>query len=116
MCNAGCSVIFTKIGCTIIYLGRTIVCGHKCTWTGLWMIPLTGTPTTTPMAEPIACPPPIAMAANVEATSSAAEYAQFIHQLLCSPPAATLLHTLDKSKELMTILGLTPALVRAHLP
>jgi hypothetical protein len=68
------------------------------------------------MAEPTACLPPIAMAANVEATSSAAEYARYIHQLLCSPPAATLLHALDKSKELMTILGLTPVLIRAHLP
>jgi hypothetical protein len=75
MCNAGCSVTFMKIGCTIIYPGRTIVCGHKCTRTCLWMIPLTGTPTTTPLAKPTACLPPIAMAANVEATSSAAKYA-----------------------------------------
>jgi hypothetical protein len=40
LCNAGCTVHFTKIGCTIIYHGRTIVCGHKCTRTGLRMIPL----------------------------------------------------------------------------
>jgi hypothetical protein len=115
MCNAGCSITFTKIGCTIIYCGRTIVCGHKCTQTGLWMITLTGTPTTTPTAKPAMCPPPIAMAANVEATSSAAEYAGYIHKLLCSPPAATLLHALNRSKELMTIPGLTLALIHAHL-
>jgi hypothetical protein len=75
MCNAGCSVTFTKIGCTIIYHGHTIMCGHKCTWTGLWMIPLTGPPTTTPKAKPTTCLPPITMVANVEATSSAEEYA-----------------------------------------
>ncbi len=40
MCNAGCTVTFTKINCTITYRGRTIICGHKCTHTGLWMIPL----------------------------------------------------------------------------
>jgi hypothetical protein len=35
LCNAGCIVNFTKIGCTITYWGRTIVCGHKCTRIGL---------------------------------------------------------------------------------
>ena len=40
LCNAGCTVHFTKIGCTVVYRGRTIICGHKCTRTGLWMIPL----------------------------------------------------------------------------
>ena len=54
LCNAGCSIIFTKIGCTIVYRGRIIMCGHKCTWTGPWMIPLTGHPTPTPMSEPTA--------------------------------------------------------------
>jgi hypothetical protein len=41
MCNAGCTVTFTKINCTISYHGCTIICGHKCTRTGLWMVPLT---------------------------------------------------------------------------
>jgi hypothetical protein len=40
ICNTGCDVLFTKIGCTITYRGRTIMCGNKCTRTGLWMIPL----------------------------------------------------------------------------
>jgi hypothetical protein len=40
MCNAGYMVAFTKINCTIAYHGRTIICGHKCTCTGLWMVPL----------------------------------------------------------------------------
>ena len=38
MCNAGCTVTFTKINCTIVYRGRTIICRHKCTKTGLWMV------------------------------------------------------------------------------
>jgi hypothetical protein len=40
LCNAGCDVLFTKIGCTITHRGRTIMCGSKCMRTGLWMIPL----------------------------------------------------------------------------
>jgi hypothetical protein len=115
LCNAGCSVIFTKTGCTIIYHGCTIICGQKCMQTGLWMIPLTSHPTTTPTSKPTALHPTIAIATNVDATSSAAEYARYIHQLLCSASAATLLHALDKSKELTTILGLTLALIRTHL-
>ncbi len=44
LCNAGCNVVFTKIGCTITYCGKIILCGSKCTRTGLWMIPLCPTP------------------------------------------------------------------------
>ncbi len=44
LCNAGCNVVFTKIGCTITYRGKVILCGSKCTHTGLWMIPLCPTP------------------------------------------------------------------------
>jgi hypothetical protein len=35
MDNAGCTITFSKIGCTIMYRGNTIICGHKCTCTGL---------------------------------------------------------------------------------
>jgi hypothetical protein len=116
MCNAGCTVTFSKIGCTIVYHGNTIVCGHKCTQTGLWMIPLTPKLTTLPTSMPITCPTSIKLAANVDATSSAAEYARYVHQLLFSPPAATLLLALNKSTKLQTIPGLTPALIPSHLP
>jgi hypothetical protein len=103
LCNAGCTIHFTKIGCTIIYCGRTIICGHKCTRMGLWMIPLSED--TSP--PPANFQPTIAMAANVDATSSAAKYARYVHQLLCLPLAATLLLALDKSTKLQTIPGLT---------
>jgi hypothetical protein len=106
MCNAGCTVTFTKINCTITYRGRTIICDHKCTRTGLWMVPLKETNTqaanppisiapTTPTATPT-----FAITANVDATSSAAEYARYIHQCMCSPPSAKLLGALDCSEEL----------------
>ena len=116
LCNAGCIVNFTKIGCTISFRGRTIVCGHKCTRTGLWMIPLTDAATTPPAPSTHGAPSTDNYIANVAATSSAAEYARYIHQLLCSPPAATLLQALTKSTELRTIPGLSPTLIHNHLP
>ncbi len=35
LCNAGCEVLFTKIGCTNTHRGCTILCGSKCMHTGL---------------------------------------------------------------------------------
>ncbi len=114
LCNAGCDVLFTKIGCTITHWGRTIMCGNKCTRTGLWMIPLhaDSQPTTT------ATPPRslTTMAANIAATSSAGDHACYIHQALCSPTTQSLQSALARSSELATIPGLTPQLILHHLP
>ncbi len=93
--------------CTIVYCGQIIVCSQKCTQTGLWMTPLTPWSTTVPTALSATNLPSVAMAANDSATSSSAEYARYVHQLLCSPPAFTLLHTLATSTKLTTIPGLT---------
>ncbi len=112
LCNAGCTVHFTKIGCTIVYQKGAIVCGHKCTRTGLWMIPLSKDA----KAPPADFHPTVAMAANIDATPSTAEYARYIHQTLCSPTAATLLLALTKSTELKTIPSLTTKLIHPHLP
>ncbi len=80
MCNGGCTVTFTKISCTIVYRGRIIVCGHKCTRTGLWMVPLSKQQQASSPASTF--PPTVptsTLAANVDATSSAAKYARYIH-------------------------------------
>jgi hypothetical protein len=99
-----------------MYCGQTILCGHKCKRMGLWMIPLTPWSPTAPTALSAINLPSIPMSTNVDATSSAAKYAHYVHQLLCSPLAATLLHALATSTKLTTILGLTPALICFHLP
>jgi len=57
-----------------------------------------------------------AIAANVNATSSAAKYVCYVHQLLCAPPALTLLKALAISTEHATIPGLTPAFMMKNLP
>jgi hypothetical protein len=123
MCNAGCTVTFTKINCTISYHGQTIICDKMCTCMGLWMVPLTknagdqaASPSTTTNHEPLITPPTAALAANVDATSSVAKYTHYIHQIMCSLPASTLLQGIDLSEELATIPGLTTALIKNHLP
>ena len=40
LCNAGCEVSFSKIECIVKYRGRIVLKGHKCSKTGLWMVPL----------------------------------------------------------------------------
>ncbi len=96
LCNAVCNVAFAKIGCTITYHGRIILCSSKCTRTGLWMTPLCPMLPLTTSINP-AIPPPTVIAANLEATSSAGEYACYIHihQALISPPATTLIQALE---------------------
>ena len=75
LCNAGCDITFGKIGCTISYRGRTVLCANKCTRTGLWMIPLTATPPPTTPTNAPTTDLPNTFAANVDATSTAVEYA-----------------------------------------
>ena len=117
MCNAGCTVTFFKINCTIAYHGHIIICGHICTRTSLWMVPITdnaGDQVSSPM--PPTAAPTSAVAANDDATSSTTKYARYIHQCLCSLPSATLLGGLNCSEELPTIPGLMPHLIKSHPP
>jgi hypothetical protein len=122
MCNAGCTVTFTKINCTISYHGHTIICGNKCTCTGLWMVPLKNLGVQTTSSSATTTHPPLnisstaAVATNIVTTSSAAKYARYIHQIMCSPLASSLLRALDLSEELATIPGLTTTLIKNHLP
>jgi hypothetical protein len=83
------------------------------------MVPLSKSQATSPSDSNIIPPtttPTTTMAANIDTTSSIAEYARYIHQLLCSPPTSILLRALEQSNELTTIPGLTSTLIRSHLP
>jgi hypothetical protein len=73
-------------------------------------------PAATTNHAPLITPSTTALAANVDATSSTAEYARYIHQIMCFPPASTLLQGLDLSEELAAIPGITTALIKNHLP
>jgi hypothetical protein len=73
-------------------------------------------PSATTNHAPLITPSTAALAANVDAISSTAKYACYIYQIMCSPPASTLLRALDLSEELATIPGLTTALIKNHPP
>lgn len=114
LCNAGCEILMSKIGLTIKYRGKTILCGHKCTRTGLWLMPMQ------PMSDDKRIEQPAAavathMAANAHTTSSKDELAMYHHQSLCSPPASTLLHAINNN-QLESFPGLTAQLISKHLP
>jgi hypothetical protein len=115
LCNTGCNVVSTKIGCTIMYRGKVILCGSKCTRTGLRMIPLCPTPPLTANNNQAKMLPTV-VAANVDATASTGEYARYIHQALCSLPGTTLIQALKHSRKLATIPGLTVHFINTHLP
>jgi hypothetical protein len=57
-----------------------------------------------------------AVAANIDATSSAAKYAHYIHQIMCTLPASSLRWALDLREELATIPSLTTTLIKNYLP
>jgi hypothetical protein len=78
------------------------------------MVPLTGSdaqatapPAVSSKHTHTTAKPTMAITTNADATSSAAKYARYIHQYMCSPPSATLLGALTHSKELATNPGLT---------
>ena len=54
-------------------------------------------------------------AANVIPTSSKAELAMYYHQILCSPPASTMIKAI-KNNQLRSFPGLTIELITKHLP
>ena len=59
LCNAGCNVAFTKIGYTIKYCSKVILCSSKCTSKGLWMIPLSSLLPLTASINPAILPPTV---------------------------------------------------------
>ncbi len=118
LCNAGCKVLLTKIGRMIKFKGKTIICGHKCTNTGLWMIPLRDKVGLAPTMDKPTNPPIQPLIANIthmRDTSTPREYMLFLDQSLGSPPINTLLQALVHNAELQTIPGLTAELINKHL-
>ena len=145
LCNAGCDVMFTKIGVTVKYRGRVVLNGKKCTRTGLWMVPLIDTSppkieenttydtTTTNKTSTynttkhdhqknrkdidIGRQEHTNLANALIPTSTRAELAQYYHQCMGSPPKSALLRVLrNHPNELETFPGLNKNLIMKHLP
>ena len=139
LCNAGCEVTFNKTSVRVVFDGKVIMTGRKCHRTGLWMVPLD--PTTNPTSKPTRTPTPTNQppaehpidedppkeerrpshkAANIIHTintTSKEEIAKFHHQSLGSPPTATLYNVLrNHPTELLTLPGMSAALIKKYLP
>ena len=145
LCNAGCDVMFTKIGVTVKYRGRIVLNGKKCTRTGLWMVPLIDT-SPPKIEENTTCDTTTTnkkstynttkhdhqknrndmnigrqehtnLANALIPTSTRAELAQYYHQCMGSPPKSALLRALrNHPNELETFPGLNKNLIMKHLP
>ena len=76
LCNAGCDMIFSKIGCIVKHRGKIVLTGNKCTKTGLWMVPISNKPAQT---TPIKTHPPQEVLNNLELAGWAQEFAANIH-------------------------------------
>ena len=122
LCNAGCDVEFTKIGCTVKHQGRVVLKGNKCTKTGLWMIPIsentneTATPTAAvTLHQLIEINKSQDHLFNVLETSSKEELAMYYHQTVCSPLKTTFLREI-RNNQFSSFPGLTYNLIARHLP
>jgi hypothetical protein len=81
----------------------------------LWIMPLARDPPIKPITVAVMAIQLVPITANVNAMLSAAKYMQYVHQLLCSLPAAMFHATFNMSDELNTIPGLTTLLIGTHL-
>lgn len=123
LCDAGCEVTFTSEYVTVTLNTQVIATGNRCT-DGLYHIILTPKPTPTPTPEP---PKPVAtvqqrlrnicMMANFStlAHRTASDRIAFLHGAAGFPVLATWLHAIRQGLY-TTWPGLTPAIVKRHLP
>ena len=120
LCNAGCTVIFSKKYCDVIYNGDVILRGHKDPSTDLWTLPLAPKPHA---PKPPADSQHVATFAHSIATR--ANKVKFAHQSLCNPKISKLIKATRKgflkgcpniSEELiLKYLNPSPATAKGHM-
>ena len=125
LCNAGCTVTFTKNYCDVKYKDNIIIHGHKNPATDLWTLPITSTaettiPTATDDSESL---PHSAMFTH--SIKHRANNVKFAHQSLGSPKISKLLQAVRKgflkgcpykSEELiLKYLNASPATAKGHM-
>ena len=128
LCNAGCKVHTTDISCHVIFRGKVVVECHKCTKTGLWMMPLEDLQqedacSKSDQNQQDAClqksaneSAAFAMNAhNTVTTTTKPELAQYHHQSLFSPTVATLSAAIN-NHQLDSFPGLTKMLLKKLPP
>ncbi len=102
LCNSGCTVVFDKNKCNVIYDGKVILRGYKDRSTNLWTLPINGhdmrsaLPQSTPVVDSALhdypeIHPGITMANFTHSMKTRANGVKVAHQSLCNPKISTLL-------------------------
>ena len=102
-CNAGCTTMFTPTEVLIMHKGNVIIKGNRCPTTGLWLVPLTTTPTNPHQANAVTLP------------TKAHDMVAFSHATLFSPVLSTLQKALDNGY-ITNFPGLTSSSLKRHPP
>ncbi len=107
LCDIGCTMVFTKAKCEVIYNGKIILWGYKDPSTDLWTLPINATTEDTKgkVSTPhkttsvIDNSERIDLATFTHSVQTCANSVIFAHQSLCNPKISTLLrqHTEDLS-------------------
>ena len=120
LCNAGCTVTFSKKYCDVIYNGAVILRGHKDPSTDLWTLPLAHKPHATyPPADDKH------VATFAYSITTRANKVKFAHQSLCNPKISKLIKATRKgflkgcpniTEELiLKYLNPSPATAKGHM-
>jgi hypothetical protein len=136
LCNAGCTVVFDKNKCNVIYNGNVILRGYKDSSTNLWILPINGCnmrsalPQSAPVVDhaPHDRPdvhPGVTIAKFAHSVKTRANGVKFTHQLLCNPKISTLLKAVCKGflkgspnlseKLILRYLSPSPATAKGHM-
>ena len=102
-CDAGCTATFTPTEVLINYQGNVIIRGNRCPTTGLWLVPLTTTPSNPHQANAVTLPHKVP------------DMVAFSHATLFSPTLPTLQIALDKGY-ISNFPGLTSKSLKQHPP
>ncbi len=133
LCDAGCTVVFTKAKCDIIYNGKIILRGYKDPSTDLWTLPINamtedsngkvGKPHRNPSI--IDNSERVDLATFTHSIRMRANSVMFAHQSLCNPKISTLLKATRRgfvrgcpnmsAKLILKYLNPSPATAKGHM-
>jgi hypothetical protein len=137
LCNSGCTIIFDKDKCNVIYNGNVILQEFKDIATNLWMLPInrldmqTALPWSAPQFDctlhdtSAQLHPGVNLASFTHSVKTCTNGVEFAHQLLCNPKISTLLKAVQKGflkecpnlskKLILKYLNPSPATVKGHM-
>ena len=133
LCEAGCTVVFTKVKCEVIYNEKIILRGYKDPSTDLWTLPINTTmeDSNGKVGKPHRNPSVINNSERIDLATfthsirTRANSVMFAHQSLCNPKISTLLKATRRgfvrgcpnmsAKLILKYLNPSPATAKGHM-